>query len=69
MDQQTGEAYGYRVTGDLTFQLCATFNKASRTRGDGPRFAPAGVTNDSWRHDAGEFCFDRTVDPAFFPVK
>ena len=69
VDQQSGEPYGYRVTGDLTFQLCATFNKASRAREGGPRFAEGGVTNESWHHDAGEYCFDRTVDPAFFPVK
>ncbi|MFM8944547.1 MAG: DUF5671 domain-containing protein [Actinomycetota bacterium] len=69
VDQETGEPYGYRVTGDLSFQLCATFNEASRERQGAPRFAEGGVTNDTWRHDAGEYCFDRTVDPAFFPVK
>ncbi|MCI0566323.1 DUF5671 domain-containing protein, partial [bacterium] len=29
-DPQTGEPYEYRVIGDKTFELCATFNRASR---------------------------------------
>ncbi|MEK9177460.1 MAG: hypothetical protein AAB923_04155, partial [Patescibacteria group bacterium] len=62
-DLESGLPYGYRATGPLTFELCASFNKASRP-------VPAGVTRpvypyaeEDWRHGEGEACFSRTIDP------
>jgi len=26
-----------------------------------------GIPQDNWQHGAGEVCFDRTIDPAFYP--
>src|SRR3989344_425598 len=77
VDAQTGESYAYKATGTLSFQLCATLNKESRrnqnvyseTRALAPM--PAGVKGvliqDNWQHGAGRVCFDRTIDPSFYP--
>lgn len=75
-DPQTGEPYGYSLTGVLEFQLCAVFNASNREES-----APSGVKEpiplsrdvyysvfeESWLHDAGETCFNRTIDPDLFP--
>lgn len=77
VDAQTGAPYSYKVTGALSFQLCATFNAESRasqpqslqTRAVAP--IPAGVKDvplqDNWQHSAGQVCFNRTIDPSFYP--
>jgi hypothetical protein len=52
-DPETGEAYEYRVTGEATYELCATFSQA-RDR-DALVF---------WNHAAGRHCFTINVlDP------
>lgn len=62
-DSQTGEAYEYNLTGSKAFQLCAVFNRASVAQlGDSSPFG------DTWQHDAGRVCFDRTIDPLLYPV-
>ncbi len=78
VDAQTGESYIYEATGALSFRLCATFNAESRgnqnmyppeTRAILP--APSSVGKemmpDNWQHDSGQVCFDRTIDPSFYP--
>lgn len=78
MDPQSGQPYSYQSTGALTFKLCAAFNAESRANQiDTTRVAvapimPAGVKGaiapqDNWQHAAGQVCFDRTIDPAFYP--
>lgn len=75
IDPQTGESYRYEKTSDLAFRLCATFNKESRDLmgrgGYGRDMAisypyPEGM-GENWKHDAGEVCFDRTIDPERYP--
>lgn len=67
-DPETGEPYGYRVTGDLTFELCATF---ARETPEGFRDPYGGARPefqfDNWQHGAGEVCFERTIDPKLYP--
>ncbi|MBI4065582.1 sulfite exporter TauE/SafE family protein [Candidatus Kaiserbacteria bacterium] len=76
VDPQSGEPYVYQATGALTFKLCAMFNAESRgsqniyyeSRAMMP--VPAGVKGmmqDNWQHDSGQVCFDRTIDPSFYP--
>lgn len=73
-DPVTHEPYAYRTTGNLSFELCATFALPgdSMMYGDSPRpvdisaVAPK-VMEDSWKHDAGETCFERTIDPERYP--
>lgn len=71
-DPQTGEPYTYKKTGTLAFQLCATFNTASRPQVGRaltePATAPYGTyATENWQHDAGEACFDRTINPSYYP--
>lgn len=76
VDVQTGQSYIYEATGIHSFKLCAMFNTQGRgnqniyseTRVVAP--APVGVKGviqDNWQHGAGEVCFDRTIDPSFYP--
>ncbi len=76
VDPQTGESYGYQPTGTLSFKLCAAFNAESRgtqivyseTRALAPMPIDAkGMLADNWQHSAGSVCFDRTIDPSFYP--
>lgn len=70
-DPETGASYEYQATGALSFKLCATFNAEGRSNNQYQTIAvtPAGVKTqpDNWQHGAGQVCFDRTIDPAFYP--
>ena len=81
-DGQTGQPYTYQATGALSFKLCADFNTESRGNQNfytskGPYDArlmeapvPAGgkaMMQDNWSHGMGTVCFDRTIDPSFYP--
>ena len=74
VDPQTGAAYIYKTTAMTSFELCANFNAATQTQYATVPALPAssyGVKgrplSDSWQHDAGQQCFERTIDPAFYP--
>jgi hypothetical protein len=73
VDPVTGAAYEYRVEQDLSFSLCATFERPSPTPNSNRSHAePAyygGIKGDSsWQHGVGRQCFTRTIDPAFYPL-
>lgn len=66
-----GEAYRYQKKGELSFSLCATFNKESRVQELSGRSAKpygAPMPDENWEHQAGEECFDRTIDPDRYPL-
>lgn len=67
VDPVTGAAYEYAKTADLAFELCATFG----AEGTGSQYAtpasPYGNVQDNWQHGAGRVCFERMIDPAFYP--
>lgn len=75
-DSQTGEAYGFEVTGPLTFKLCATFNTESlgvRSSDESQgRLTypsepyPLGQKRENWEHPSGVHCFERTIDPDIY---
>lgn len=74
VDPQTGESYGYEVIGDLSFKLCAAFNAPSRGNQNmyaepmmAPRVGGKMPLPDNWQHSSGQVCFDRTIDPSFYP--
>jgi hypothetical protein len=50
-DPKTGAPFEYRVTGAKTYEMCATFERAS----DDPRVP--GRPADIWSHTAGRQCF------------
>ena len=75
VDPKTGVAYEYSRTGNLVFQLCATFDQESQgTSGSTvpkPLYAPeiSARSPETWSHVAGRVCFDRTIDPQLYPVR
>jgi hypothetical protein len=75
IDTQTGQSYEYKKTGNMTFQLCAQFNRESVMRqGQSVEtlvYPPTGIkgTNNDWSHGVGIHCFDREVDPVAYPTQ
>lgn len=74
-DPENKSVYEYESMHNLSFRLCAVFNKESRTMMDAqsPRSYPIasapmkGESVDNWHHAAGRVCFDRTIDPERYP--
>jgi hypothetical protein len=54
VDPGSAEPYDYVVSGEESYELCATF--------DGESTAPVRSSADFWRHGAGRQCFELTVD-------
>lgn len=75
VDPLTKEAYNYKRTSPLDFQLCATFALAGESIpgyadyiSARPVEAPGSkLSEDNWKHEAGEQCFDRSIDPERYP--
>jgi hypothetical protein len=79
VDPQSGEPYGYEATGTLSFKVCADFNAEGRSNQAYPYMesrssvmpvmptSEKGIPQDNWTHGSGTVCFDRTIDPAFYP--
>jgi hypothetical protein len=74
-DPDTRAQYEYAVKSPLAFELCATFGAKSVDSGAPDRMyavpmekgginAPA----ESWSHEAGRACFERTIDPAIYTI-
>jgi hypothetical protein len=69
VDPQTGVAYEYQATGKLTYTLCTSFNAESTPNQlkNSQISEPVGYPVDSWKHSSGRVCFERVIDPAFYP--
>lgn len=72
-DPESGAPYEYRVTGELSFALCANFALPSMNDGRSksvpyPAYPYDGGVAQNWEHHAGTFCFDRTIDKDFYKV-
>src|SRR3989344_653779 len=68
-DPETGAEYEYRASGALAFELCASFDTPSTA---GPMIGPRLVGSEfdatyNWMHESGRACFERTIDPEFYP--
>jgi len=71
VDPETGNPYEYRVKGNLTFELCANFNFASKEGAiniSAPAYPRYGI-EENWNHSAGRVCFERTIDPDIYKPK
>lgn len=75
-DSQQGDSYTYSIAAKTTFKLCATFNAPTApyaiTQDDlaAPEPTAAGGVGDvpdSWYHDMGLQCFERSIDPNQYP--
>ena len=68
-DPETGENYEYRTISEFSFELCANFkasNKEGKITGPKPVFQDI-FNQELWLHDSGHNCFQRTIDPKFYP--
>jgi hypothetical protein len=61
-DPVSDEPFTYTATGENTYSICATFEFSNREREDNMRY----WRDPDWLHDAGKYCFDKTLDT---PVK
>lgn len=52
--------YQYRVTGDMSYELCAEFSHDSTFEAN--RAHTVLEQNYNWTHQAGVYCFSRTID-------
>lgn len=68
IDPETGAPYEYQKTGDLSFELCATFDlEANDPSGKGSLGAPyVDYFGPDWAHGQGRQCFTRTIDPDLY---
>jgi len=68
LDPQTNQPYEYIITDseNLSFQLCATFNKPSQEKVATPYYIGAEISQN-WNHGIGRVCFDRTIDKDLYP--
>ncbi len=69
-DPESGLPYEYRVTADLSFELCAIFKTNSPDENSPRPIGMYGVPDignfNDWEHGVGRMCFDRTIDTDFF---
>lgn len=57
-DKQTGKSYEYNKIGELTYTICAEFNRDSQeVRGN----SIINTGMDNWSHPAGKYCFEKKV--------
>jgi hypothetical protein len=64
LDPETGAPYEYKKTGDLSFEMCASFARESADTMKGEYYSQIlGLKNaDVWEHGAGRACFTREID-------
>ncbi len=68
-DPETGMNYEYKKVSDLSFELCADFNReASQTASTAAYYPKIGAATENWQHGVGRTCFTRTIDPALYPA-
>lgn len=73
VDPETEMPFEYNVKGPETFELCAVFNLASEGESMDlsyelePMNYPVGKENWNWKHEAGQTCFERTIDAELYP--
>jgi hypothetical protein len=70
-DPQTNEQYEYRRISENSFELCAEFSTSSRSdandRGMRNSYPVDYYGDQSFTHDAGRTCFERSIDPSLYP--
>ena len=63
--------YNIKDVANLSFELCATFNKPSQLQSGlmkTPALNPIDGRNQVWDHLVGRVCFQRTIDKQLYPV-
>jgi len=70
-DPEGGTEYEYMKSSDLSFSVCAIFKRKSLHKNIFPKSVPypthdRPIIDDSWEHDAGHVCFQRSIDPDYY---
>jgi hypothetical protein len=65
IDPQDNSPYEYRKTGNLSYELCATFNKTTKGMEEETNIS-ALSRGTSWNHPAGQYCFTQTINPNLY---
>ncbi len=74
-DPESDMSYEYRVSGPLSFELCAAFKAWSQATDVPPQRGPLPAIpafkgekpEGSWSHGTGRVCFERIIDPELYP--
>jgi len=66
-DPETGNVYTYTIKSDTSFELCADFNLEDNGKTASTYYGPGPGNN--WTHQAGQSCFERTIDPQLYPKR
>jgi hypothetical protein len=71
VDPQTNQPYEYVIKDapNLSFKLCATFNKEESDKNIKARssiYTQANL-NENWQHGIGKVCFERQIDKQLYP--
>jgi len=71
VDPETEEPYKYKVVSSLVFEICATFDLASEEDDIDPYKSEYFIngTPQIWEHEAGETCFEKTIDPEKYKLR
>ena len=64
LDPETQSPYSYKPTGDVSFEICATFSQetSSMLGGEFYPVLPGVKDSNNWKHASGKQCFERTID-------
>jgi hypothetical protein len=65
VDPQTDRPYEYVKTNELTYMLCAEFNKESE-ESEQSYYDYYGYDDTNWTHPAGKYCFTETVEKSLY---
>lgn len=69
-DPESAADYAYRLTGERSYELCASFGASGDKTSQGMTTATNfyGRANDNWAYERGDYCFSRTVSPEMYPL-
>jgi len=71
-DPETNASYEYVALDSLKFKLCASFKAPGEALEQPAMVEPGGSAIDvsqSWQHQAGHVCFERTIDQEIYKLK
>ena len=77
VDPETNLPYQYEKVSTNTFKLCGNFSTSNKYENTavyksvpvpGSAISISEVSNQNWKHDKGNVCFSRLIDPEFYPV-
>jgi len=69
VDPQSSTSYEYFIDNkvNLSFELCATFNRASQSNATKMLYPVGSGISQNWDHASGRVCFPRTIDKQLYP--